>query len=146
MEGSGRNPFEEGEKVLILQQRQDRENKLASTWQGPYIIDKILSRHQVQYKDGEGNTRIANVYHCKKYVPCSTLAINKVSLRHAKGKYVVQNMRELKRLLNKDRVEDGEMLTIVGQKDPLGTEGGRRFGESIGKILGATEELESWMN
>ena len=144
-EGSGKNPFQEKEKILVLRPRQDRENKLASTWQGPYLVDRIVSRHQVQYRDEEGNVKIANISHCKKYIPDDTVAINKISLRHTRGKYVVQNVRELKRLLNKNRVEDGEMLTIVGRKDPLGTEEGRRFGKRVKEIFGATEVLESWM-
>ena len=144
-EGVGRNPFQEKEEVLVLRPRQDRESKLTSMWKGPYVIEKIVSRHQLQYIDETGSRKVANISHCKKYIPEQAMAINKLSLRHTKGKYVVQNMRELKRLLSKDRIGDEEMLTIVGREDISGTEEGKQFGRRVKDIFGTTEVLESWM-
>ena len=143
--GKGMNPFQAREQILVLRPQQDRENKLTSMWKGPYTIEKIVSRHQIQYTDENGNEKVANVSHCKKYIPEQGMAINKLTLRHHRGKYIVQSTRELRRLLDKDRVGDDEMLTIEGRKDPIGTEEGRWFGKQVQDIFGTMEGLESWM-
>ena len=144
-EGSGRNPFQEKDVILVLRPRQERENKLASTWQGPYLVESIVSRHQLQYQDEWGNKKIANISHCKKYIPEQAIAINKLSLHHTRGKYIVQNMRDLIRLLNKNRVGNEEMLTIKGREDSSRTKEGKKFGKKIKDIFVNHQVLESWI-
>ena len=48
-----KNPFKEGDLVLVHQQPMERTHKLSPRWRCPYEVTKVPNPFQVQYQDGE---------------------------------------------------------------------------------------------
>ena len=61
-----KNPFKEGEFILVHQQPMERMHKLSPRWRGPYEVTKVINPFQLQYQD-EGKQKITHVRNCKKF-------------------------------------------------------------------------------
>ena len=70
-----KNPFCEGEQILIFQQRMERDHKLFPKWRGPFTILKIISPFQIMYNDC-GREKISHITFCKKVLVAGKLAPN----------------------------------------------------------------------
>ena len=64
--GTGTNPFAAGDRVLIAKRKIDKDNKFEANWKGPYLVTRVPSKHQVEYSDEEGISRLTNIIYCKK--------------------------------------------------------------------------------
>ena len=60
------NPFQEGDLILIYQQRMEKMHKLSPRWRGPYKVVIIPNSFQVVYED-QGREKITHVSNCKKF-------------------------------------------------------------------------------
>ena len=48
-----KNPFQEGEFILVHHQPMERTHKLSLWWRGPYEVTKVINPFHLQYEDGE---------------------------------------------------------------------------------------------
>ena len=144
-EGTGTNPFRRGDRILVVQRRHERENKLEPNWKGPYVVTHIPTRHQVEYEDEQGERRVANIVHCKRYIPCHLVALHNVTVQTGRNKYTIQNVRDLKRLVAKNRIQDGEIVTLMARTSKKETRSGLRLAEEMEPLLGTGEGLEKWI-
>ena len=144
-EGTGKNPFREGDKILVVQRKHERENKLEPTWKGPYVVTRTPTRHQVEYEDEEGEKRVANIMHCKRYIPNHLVALHNLTIQTSRNKYVVQNVRDLNRLMAKDKIRDDEMVTMIARVSEKENSSRLRLAEKLESLLGATEGFEKWL-
>ena len=61
-----KNPFKEGEFILVYQQPMERTHKFSPQWRGPYEVTKVLNPFQLQYHD-EGRQKVTQARNCKKF-------------------------------------------------------------------------------
>ena len=72
----------------------ERDNK----WKGLFEVTRIVSRFQIEYRDGE-EIRKAHVRYCKKFVERDSVGIRKVMLYGDGRKQVIQKQKDLERLI-----------------------------------------------
>lgn len=142
-EGIGINPFKEGDMILVLKQRFEKESKFDANWKGPYKVTRVHTRHQVEYLDEGGVARITNVTYCKKHIPSVTL--HKLIIRTDRKKYIAQSVRDLKRLISKDRIKDEVMLTVEAQLAPESKKRGTELAEAAEGLFEEDGEWERWL-
>ena len=143
-EGTGTNPFREGDEILVVQQKHEKEDKLEPNWKGPYVVTRIPTRHQVEYQDEQGNRKVSNIVYCKRYIPCHLVGLRHVTVQTGRNKYTLQNVRDLERLIRKDRIQDEEMVTLVARTSKRETRDGFRLAKRMEPVLGPGEGLETW--
>ena len=144
-EGTGNNPFRIGDKILVVRQKQEKDNKLTPNWKGPYVVTRIPTRHQVEYLDEDSSHRTSNIIYCKKYLPCTAVAYHKISVHSGKKKYTVQSLRDLERLVQKDRLSNDTMLTLTAQIDTGGTQKGIQLAKGTEGLFMTEGGLERWL-
>ena len=94
-----KNPFKEGDLILIHQQPMERTHKLSHRWRGPYEVTEVIKPFQVQYQDGE-KPKITHVRNCKKFCGRVNNGNERVpakegGLKHAKSQCQVRSQREM---------------------------------------------------
>ena len=144
-EGTGTNPFRKGDEILVVQQKQEKDNKLEPNWKGPYIVTRIPTRHQVEYQDERGTRKVSNIVYCKRYIPCHLVGLRHVIVQAGQKRYTLQNVRDLDRLINKERIQDKEVVTLIARISHKENRDGFRLAERMGKLLGPGRGLESWI-